>query len=192
MHHKKTWTRGLETVFERPFLHRRGHCLPPCWIRDWRTAAAWLYGTGMPGNLRVKDEPMSGKKEKPFRYWKPADLASLSMDIWPWAWPLRQLFRARQVEWTQLSPQKIRGSKKSTYILNFSSCSASRIGYFKHLSAVLSELNFGAKCSNFQVVTSCSPKSYLMHIGLSDLKTPIIGGYKLLRNWGFSSLTYTV
>lgn len=166
-------------------------CLPPCWIWDWTIAAVWLYGTGMLGNLRVKDAPMSGKKAKPFRYWKP-DLASLSMDIWPWAWLLRQVFRARQVEWTQLSPQKIRGRKGATYILNFFSCPASSIVSFKYLPAVLPEQNFWAKCSNFQAVTSCSPKSQLMHIGLCDLKTPIIGGYKLLRNRGFSSLTYTV
>lgn len=129
------------------------HCLPPCWIWDWRTAATWLYGTGVRGNLRVKDSPVSGKKAKPFRYWKPADLASLSMGIWPWAWLLWQLFRARKVEWTQLSPQKIRGSKGATHILNFSSCPASSIVSFKHLPAVLPELNFWAKCSDFQAVT---------------------------------------
>lgn len=36
------------------------------------------------GNLRVWDPPKSDGKEECSVYWKPADLASLSMDIWPW------------------------------------------------------------------------------------------------------------
>lgn len=86
-----------------------------------------------------------------------------------------QTFAAREGEQTHLSPFKITGSKEAIYILNLSSCPTPRTGPFKNLSAALSELNFWPKCSNYWAVTSCSPESYLINIGLCDLKTPIIG-----------------
>lgn len=107
-------------------------------------------------------------------------------------WPLRQHFAAKEGEWMQISPFRITGSKEATHILNFCSCPTPMTGPFKHLSAVLSEINVWAKCSNFWVVTSRSPESYLMNIGLCNFKTLIIGGYKLLRKRDSSSLNYAV
>ena len=168
------------------------HCVPPDWIWGQRTAAAWLYRAGIWGNLGIWDAPKSGEKEKSSEYWKPADLACLSMDIWLWTVTIKASLAAREGEWRQLSPFKTTGTKETTHILNFSSCPTPRTGPFKHHSAVLSQLNFWAKCSNSSVVTSCSPKTYLTNIGLRDPKTPVIEAYKLLRNRDSPSLNYTV